>query len=143
MTKNKLISLTLPMFFLAFSVWVFVSGQRMGENLGAFPRLIGIFTFGVAVFHLADVLRRKDHEDRFAQSNLLKVAELLAVLCIYVFLLKKAGYFICTSVLMFYMMLTQGYKRYAVAALTSVLFTALVFFVFKVLLNVPLPTLFP
>ena len=89
------------------------------------------------------MLRRKDHEDRFAQSNLLKVAELLAVLCIYVFLLKKAGYFICTSVLMFYMMLTQGYKRYAVAALTSVLFTALVFFVFKVLLNVPLPTLFP
>ncbi len=140
--KNKLIALIMPVFFLVFSVWVYVSGRALGENLGKFPRLIAIFTFCVAVFHLVDVLRRNDHEDKFADSNLLKVLELLAVLAIYVVLFKRLGYIICTSLLMFYVTVAQGYKKYITTAIVSVVFTLIVFFVFKVLLKVPLPTLF-
>lgn len=139
MNKNKLIALIMPVFFTAFSIWVLVTGTRMGENLGAFPRLVGVFTLVVAIFHLVDVLRRKEFDNNFEDSNLLKVLELLAVLGIYVALLKHVGYFICTSLLMFYVTVAQGYKKYLTAAVASVGFTLAVFFVFKVLLNVPLP----
>lgn len=140
--KNKLIALIMPVFFIAFSVWVYLSGRAMGENLGKFPRLIAVFTFCVAIFHLVDVLRRKDHENNFQHSNLRKVLELLAVLAIYVVLFKRLGYIICTSLLMFYVIVAQGYKKYAIAASVSVGFTLVVYFIFKILLKVPLPTLF-
>jgi len=139
--KNKLIALIMPVFFTAFSIWMYFSGRALGENLGRFPRVIAVFTFCVAVFHLVDVLRRKDFQDIFANSNILKVLELLAVLAIYLVLFKKLGYIICTSLLMFYVILAQGYRKYVKAAAASVVFTLIVFFVFKILLKVPLPTL--
>ena len=140
--KDKMIALIMPVFFTIFGIWVIMTGTQMGVNLGQFPRLIGYFTLAVALFHLVDVLRRKDFEESsFHNSNLLKVLELLAVLAIYIYMFKKAGYFICTSLLMFYVILAQGYNKYLLAAVSSVGFTAVVFVIFKLLLKVPLPTI--
>ena len=52
------------------------------------------------------------------------------------------AYVIDTTVLAIYTMVTLGYRRWGVVFISAVSITAVVFFVFKVLLNVPLPMLF-
>ena len=63
----------------------------------------------------------------------------LLALVIYVFLLKKIGYIIDTFILCFFVIRSLGYKKTGVTLLCSALAVACVFFIFKVLLSVPLP----
>ena len=54
-------------------------------------------------------------------------------------MLKKIGYIIDTFALCFFIIRSLGYKKTGVTLLCSALAVACVFFIFKVLLSVPLP----
>ncbi len=71
--------------------------------------------------------------------NLAMVGMTVLALVIYVVLLKKIGYVIDTFLLSAFIMRALGYKKLPVIAICSALAVAVTFFVFKMLLSVPLP----
>ena len=66
----------------------------------------------------------------------------IAALFLYVFLIKKIGFFLDTLILCIFLMRLLGYKRWVVLIPAAIGITAAVFGVFWGLLNVPLPTIF-
>lgn len=142
MSKEKAINLIMPVFFVIFSIWIIVTAYQMGSEEGMFPLMVGSFQLIVALFQLYFDLTKSEHANKFKNSNVWKVIEAVAVMSLYVFMLKKIGYVIDTTVLAIYTMVTLGYRRWGVVLISAVSITAAVFFVFKVLLNVPLPMLF-
>ena len=132
----------MPVFFVIFSIWIIVTAYQMGSAEGTFPLMVGGFQLIVALFQLYFDLTKSEHVNKFKNSNVWKVIEAVAVMSLYVFMLKKIGYVIDTTVLAIYTMVTLGYRRWGVVFISAVSITAVVFFVFKVLLNVPLPMLF-
>jgi putative tricarboxylic transport membrane protein len=142
LSKEKAINLIMPVFFVIFSIWIIVTAYQMGSEEGTFPLMVGGFQLIVALFQLYFDLTKSEHVNKFKNSNVWKVIEAVAVMSLYVFMLKKIGYVIDTTVLAIYTMVTLGYRRWGVVFISAVSITAVVFFVFKVLLNVPLPMLF-
>jgi hypothetical protein len=139
MNRIRLINLAMPFFFTIFGLWIFVTSLEMGKIEGTFPRLIGIFVFVVALFQFYFDFANKGNKDRFRESNLLKVAEGIAVISLYVYLLRKIGYIIDTSLVSSYVMTTLGYRKFHISLPVAVFFSLGAFFIFKVLLGVPLP----
>ncbi len=114
----------------------------MGKAEGTFPYMIGVFTLIVGVFQLFFDLVKKEHADKFKDSNIFKVIEFLVVLSCYIFLFKKIGYIADTTLLAFYAMYSLGYKNIKVAFPLAVLISCVAYFVFSVFLAVPLPAFF-
>ena len=137
MNKAKLIDLTVPSFFLFFSIWIIATAGAMGEEEKTFPLMIGCFQLTVALCQLWKDLLKTDHSERFSNSNTFKVIEALVVMALYVFLIEKIGYFLDTVLIVTYIALTLGYRHWKSVFLISFSITAATFIVFKVLLKVP------
>ena len=142
MNRSKAINLSMPIFFVFFSIYVISSTSSMGKAEGTFPYMIGLFTLVVGAFQLFFDLVKNDHVDKFRNSNVPKVIEFLAVLSCYVFLFRKIGYIADTTLLSFYVMYSLGYRNIKAAVLLAVIFSCVAYFVFSVFLDVPLPAFF-
>ncbi|MDR3280285.1 MAG: tripartite tricarboxylate transporter TctB family protein [Synergistaceae bacterium] len=141
MKRSKLINLTMPVFFALFGLWILFTSRNMGKLEGTFPRMVGVLTFIVALFQLYFDVRLEDHKDKFRGCNLRKVIEALVAMSLYVFMLNKIGYLLDTALIAFYIMHSLGYRKYGLAVPIAVAFSLGAFFVFKILLGVPLPTI--
>ncbi|MBF4692112.1 tripartite tricarboxylate transporter TctB family protein [Fusibacter ferrireducens] len=142
MNKDKRVTLSMPIFFILFGLWLIFASSSMAKIEGAFPRMIGIFTLIVALYQLYSDLRATTYKNKFKDANILKVAMILIVLIVYTVLFDKIGYMIDTFLLSLFTMITLGYKNKMKAAMLSFLITTGVFLIFSILLKVPLPTLF-
>lgn len=142
MTKNKLVSLLSPVAFLLFGIWIKVSTLSMNKRDATFPALVSYVIIVISVIDLISELRKAEHKDRFRDTNLLRVLMCLAAMFLYVFLLKKIGFFLDTVLLGAFIMWALGYRQYKILAPAAVGIAAVVFGVFYGLLHVPLPTLF-
>ena len=142
MTKNKLVSLMSPAAFLLFGIWIKVSTLSMSKRDATFPSLVSYVIIVISVIDLISELRKAEHKDRFKDTSLLRVLACVAAMFLYVFLLKKIGFFLDTVLLGALLMWVLGYQRYKILAACAVGIAAVVFGVFYGLLNVPLPTLF-
>lgn len=142
MTKNKLVSLLSPAAFLLFGIWIKVSTLSMSKRDATFPSLVSYVIIVISVIDLISELRKAEHKDRFKDTSLLRVLACVAAMFLYVFLLKKIGFFLDTVLLGTFIMWVLGYQRYKILAACAVGIAAVVFGVFYGLLNVPLPTLF-
>ena len=142
MTKNKLVSLLSPAAFLLFGIWIKVSTLSMSKRDATFPSLVSYVIIVISVIDLISELRKAEHKDRFKDTSLLRVLACVAAMFLYVFLLKKIGFFLDTVLLGAFIMWVLGYQRYKILVACAVGIAAVVFGVFYGLLNVPLPTLF-
>ncbi len=142
MTKNKLVSLLSPAAFLLFGIWIKVSTLSMSKRDATFPSLVSYVIIVISIIDLISELRKAEHKDRFKDTSLLRVLACVAAMFLYVFLLKKIGFFLDTVLLGAFIMWVLGYQRYKILAACAVGIAAVVFGVFYGLLNVPLPTLF-
>lgn len=142
MTKNKLISLLCPLAFLAFGIWIRVSTLSMQRKDAVFPSLVSYVVIGISIIDLIVEFRREKDKDRFKDVNFVRLLATITAMFLYVFLLKKIGFFLDTLLLTAFTMRILGYRNYVVLVLSSLGITAAVFGVFYGLLNVPLPTLF-
>lgn len=141
MTKNKIISLLCPIAFLLFGIYVRISTLSMSRRDAAFPSMVAYVVIAISIIQLIVDLRKTDHKPRFSNVNFLKLGECVAVMMVYIFLLKKIGFVFDTLLLSAFTMYILGYKKYKILIFSSVLITAIVFGAFYYLLNVPLPTL--
>lgn len=142
MNKNKLFSLLSPVAFLAFGIWIKISTLSMGKRDATFPALVSYVIIVVSIIDLISELRKAEHKDRFKNTNLVRVVACLTAMFLYVFLLKKIGFFFDTVLMGAFIMWALDYKKYPVLAICAVIISAVVFGVFFGLLRVPLPTLF-
>lgn len=135
--KQLMIELAMPIVFMLMAVYIIVTAIPM-ESEGVFP----IMSAGVllcAVYLFVEILIKHQQVVKLEGVNLKMVGITLLALVIYVFLLKKIGYIIDTFILCFFVIRSLGYKKTGVTLLCSALAVACVFFIFKVLLSVPLP----
>lgn len=142
MSKNKLVSLLCPLAFLVFGIWIKVSTLTMAKRDQMFPNLVAYLIIICAVIDFISEWRKMDHKDRFKGVNFVRLFACVAALFLYVFLIKKIGFFLDTLILCIFLMRLLGYKRWAVLIPSAIAITAVVFGVFWGLLNVPLPTIF-
>ena len=79
----------MPVFFVIFSIWIIVTAYQMGSEEGTFPLMVGGFQLIVALFQLYFDLTKSEHVNKFKNSNVWKVIEAVAVMSLYVFLLRS------------------------------------------------------
>ena len=136
--KQLMIELAMPIVFMLVAVYVIVKAIPM-ESEGVFPIMSAGVLLLCAVYLFVGILIKHQQVVKLEGVNLKMVGVTLLALAVYVFLLKKIGYIIDTFALCFFIIRSLGYKKTAVTLLCSALAVACVFFIFKVLLSVPLP----
>lgn len=141
MTKNKMISLISPIAFLIFGIWVRYSAMSMTKRDAMMPIIVSYAVIVISIVDLITEMRKKDHKDRFAGVNFARLLACIASMYLYVFLLKKIGFFLDTLWLTAATMVILDYRNYKILVFASFLITTVVFLAFGVLLKVPLPTL--
>ena len=140
--KNKIISLACPLIFLIFGIWILFSAMQMSKRDGTFPKIVAGLIIIISVIDFISEMRKEEHKDRFANTNILKVIICTVVMFVYVVLIKKIGFFIDTLILTAFTMWILDYKNYKILPVAAFVITTVVFVAFKYLHKVPLPTLF-
>lgn len=141
MSKNKIVELLCPISFLLFGIYIRVTTISMSKRDAMFPNMVAYVIIAVSIIELLADLRKKEYKDRFKGVNFLKLLECVIAMMLYVVLLKKIGFIIDTFLLSAFTMYALDYKNYKVLAIASVAITVVIFVVFKLLLKVPLPTI--
>jgi len=139
--KNKLVSLLCPSAFLIFGIYIIIESAKFKSTDGIFPTMTAVLLIAVSLIQFAKDLLTKEHKDRFAGTNFLQVLEYVAALLLYAFLFKKIGYIFDTLWLTAYTMFALRYRNWKGLLLISAGITAGLYLIFRVLLKVPLPTL--
>lgn len=139
--KDYFIELIMPIIMVIISIWVIVASYSMGSE-GVFPRLIAyLLLIGVAVT-VGEILIKKQKVVHFENLHVVRVVILLAISFAYIILMDWIGYCLDTFLLCAATMLLLGYRSWWKIGLSSLATVVLVFILFKVILNVPLPLLF-
>lgn len=141
MSKNKLISLLCPLFFLGFGIWIRISAASMSKRDRMFPTLVSALIIICAIIDFISEWRKIEHKDRFKGVNFVRLGACAAALFLYIFLLKKIGFYLDTLLLCIFIMRLLGYKRWPVLIASAIGIVTVVFGVFYGLLGVPLPTI--
>lgn len=141
MSKNKIISLLCPIAFLIFGIWVRISAMSFQRRDAIFPIMVAYVTIVIAILELISEMRKTEHKDRFKNVNFGCLGACIVAMFLYIFLLKKIGFFIDTTLLCAFTMWALGYRRWKMLVPSAILISALVFGAFYGLMRVPLPTI--
>ncbi len=139
--KQLLIELAMPVVFILAAIYIIVKAIPM-EGEGIFPIMSAGVLLICAVYLFFETLVKKEVIVKLEGVNLVMVGITLLALVVYVVLLKKIGYIIDTFLLCVFIIRSLGYKKIGITVLCAALAVAATFFVFKVLLSVPLPMIF-
>lgn len=139
--KQLIIELAMPIVFALVSVYVIVKAIPM-ESEGVFPIMSAGALLACAVYLFVETLIKQKAVVKLEGVNLPMVGLTILALVLYVVLLKRIGYLIDTFLLCAFIMRFLGYKKLGVIGICSLAAVAGTFFVFKVLLSVPLPMIF-
>ena len=139
--KQLIIELAMPIVFALVSVYVIVKAIPM-ESEGVFPIMSAGVLLACAVYLVVETLIKQKAVVKLEGVNLPMVGLTILALVLYVVLLKRIGYLIDTFLLCAFIMRFLGYKKLGVIGICSLAAVAGTFFVFKVLLSVPLPMIF-
>ncbi len=139
--KQLIIELAMPIVFALVSVYVIVKAIPM-ESEGVFPIMSAGVLLACAVYLFVETLIKQKAVVELEGVNLPMVGLTILALVLYVVLLKRIGYLIDTFLLCAFIMRFLGYKKLGVIGICSLAAVAGTFFVFKVLLSVPLPMIF-
>ena len=135
-----MVSLICPVAFLLFGIWLRFSTLSMSSRDATFPNLVAYVTIFCAIMQLIQDLKNNSHKARFTGVSFPRLIACTAGLFLYAFLLRTIGFPIGTFLLLMFIMWILGYRKYKVIVLASLAITAVVYGIFGILLNVPLPT---
>lgn len=118
-------------------------GAGVGPRL--FPQLAGAVMVLMSAYLLALRFwrrRRGTIDDEIIEIGVrdeLRVLTFIALCVGYMLAFEEIGFFVTTSVALFLMFITNGFRRYAVAIVTAVGVTIGIYLMFTVALGLPLP----
>jgi putative tricarboxylic transport membrane protein len=142
--KVKWLDLILSLFSIVMFVGVFVLSASFPEpheaQLGAsvFPRIIAIILAVVSIYIAFSSMKKKT-QATVKIDNATKVFISFLILLLYGLFLKKVGFIILTPIFIAALLFLMRFSSVLINILTSILTTAGIYIVFKVLLSVPLP----
>ncbi len=136
------ICVSLALYALSVFVFVYSSGfkKTMDRSLNpsVWPRIICALLCLMATIQLVNALRGKVTINA-SFSNFWRVLVAMAMLIAYALLLKKIGFIVCSLVLMIGLLLLFDVKKKWIYVVLPVVTIALVYYLFKNMLRVPLP----
>ena len=136
--RHLIIELAMPAALCALAVFVLLDARDMGTE-AVFPTMTAAVLLACSIYWIVEILVRQKRVINTADLNPWKVLMVFAALAVYVLLLRHIGYIAATLLLVGYTVRALGYKNYPVLVLCSVLTVGAIFFIFKVLLSVPVP----
>ena len=126
------------LFALAAAIWL-GSGSFMSES-AFFPRAVAV---AIVVLTTLMLIENRSVTDEavfdWSQFNYFRTAKMFLITCIYLALLPYIGFLITTTVCLIIMMCVLEKGDLKLKIFSSVLTTACIYFVFQVMLDVPLP----
>ena len=145
MKKSDLVSSS---FWLLFSSLVTVESYRFGlGNLhrpgpGFIPFAASLLLSCLSLLLLLQSIGEQDAKpgQLTARARLSKIASTVAALFLYLFLLDKLGFIVCTLLLIAFLLGIIERKRWSVALFTALTTTILSYVLFEVCLNIQLPS---
>lgn len=140
--KNQFAVMLFDIVLLAIGLYMIIEGRTYRGNDKYFPIIVGALQTGTAIWMLIeDLISRKPCID-LKKINFLAVGVTIAALIIYYFLFETIGFILSTILLGVSVILGLRYNSIRGAILWPIGFVAIIYLIFKVLLKIPLPTLF-
>ena len=140
--KNQLAVTLFDLVLLAIGLYMIIEGRTYRGNDKYFPIIVGALQTGTAIWMLIeDLISRKPCID-LKKINFLAVGVTIAALIIYYFLFETIGFILSTILLGVSIILGLRYNSIKGAILWPIGFVAIIYLLFKVLLKIPLPSLF-
>lgn len=137
--------------FASFILFITPYQVEISKSSGQWPRIFPYFlgitiivlSFITLVSNLVHQQRRAIKQDEKIkeqeEKKYLRVVGVLLILVLWAVLLMNVGFIISTFLLILSIMLLLGVRRVLTLVLTPSLFTVVIYYVFKVLLKIPLP----
>jgi CDP-diglyceride synthetase len=142
--KVRWLDLFLGILSVALLVVIFALSASFPKphegQLGAaiFPRIIALLLAIVGIYISYQAIRRKSSAKVDINSTE-KVFLSFLILLLYGLFLKKVGFVILTPVFIAVLLVLMKFSNIMINILTSILTTAGIYIIFKILLSVPLP----
>ena len=134
------------LFMLAATYWFIEANSMMkpesGMGPGGYPKFVSACFFILGFILTAQSVMKglpKKIENRIDRQKLSRLVIFAAVTYAYVLLMKLAGFNLLTPFYLFFGSWYFGYRKYLIAALSSIGLTAAIHFVFRVIFMVMLP----
>lgn len=142
MDKNKRVEICMPIVFFLIAIYIFVTAQGLPGVEGVFPSMISVVMLLSSLTIFIKNLRNSKSVIDVAGINWLNIAKVAAALLVYIFIFDLLGYVLSTVLLGSFIVYSLGVKDIKNTLLYPLLIVVILFIVFKMLLNIPLPTLF-
>lgn len=107
---------------------------------GMYPLALSLIMLTLSVVIVARALRVKEHRERQLVSVPLNLALTVLVLIVYVGMMKPLGFYTASFLLMILLPLVLGFRRPMYLGLTAITFIAVLYIVFSLVLEKPLPS---
>ena len=138
-------------FWLIFSILASGESYRLGlgnfrgPGPGFLPFVASLVLGGLSSLLLLQTIYRKEEEKELTKAlsdwgSWGKVVYTLAALLLYVFLLEKLGFLLCTFLLVAFLLLVIEGQRPSVVMATAFFATVFSYILFQVWLNIQLPS---
>jgi putative tricarboxylic transport membrane protein len=139
--NNKISDCLLSVLCISFGMYIVIEAKDLNFYESIFPLLVGFGIIITALVVLSFALIRKESK-RIEKKNYALVLMMIVMLVIYAILIKYAGYILSTILLCAIILYVLGYKKIKTITIVSLSVTIVTYVLFKIVLNVPLPTLF-
>ncbi len=142
LNKNKRLELLTAVIMLGIGIYMMIAATGFRGNDKYFPLIIGGgITAGALWIGIEDYFHSECCYD-LSKINITGILVSIIALILYIFLFRKIGYILSTYLLGAGIILGLRYKSIKGALLWPAIMVAVIFVIFKVLLDVPLPTIF-
>ncbi len=140
-------SINITVFILVIiGLYFFISASnfpRMSEDVpgpGFFPKLLsGLLLIFCAILFYNNFKEEPNKKDEHSQKNLKSYIS-MGITLIYILALDYFGFIICTIPFIATLIYLFNYKKLLHIAIISIAITCIIYYLFSVLLGVPLPT---
>ena len=140
--KNVIAGQIFSIVLMLIGAYVFYSGMAFRGNDKYFPMIIGGGMVIVSIWMLIEDMRTQKASIDLDKINFVAIGITIVALCIYILLFRKIGYVLSTILLGISIIGGLRYNSGKGIILWPTFMVLVIFVIFKILLKVPLPTVF-
>jgi putative tricarboxylic transport membrane protein len=131
--------LTLCVVFFIQSLNLPATAARLPQILIVLITILGLMMFFEAFKKHKETNRVNEGKEETEKVNVIRVLVFVALIALYIFLMEIIGYFILTPLFTFAALIYFKATNVVVAIILAVGFTAFIYGLFSMFLNVPIP----
>jgi hypothetical protein len=129
---------------IAFSVWAYVETYSFTDRAARWPRTILFFTILFCLMLLISEAIRIFKKEKAVEDDSFSgltwfVPALFGLALGYIYFVSRIGFFVTTFVFIIIGAYLLGYRKKSTILIASVTITILIYVIFKIILNLPLP----